>query len=116
MEQPYSPLNCFEHKTVALAGRSKIPKTNLTRIVNKPLVVVIDTPTVLRVLSLFIMGSRSIFMSGFVGPTYSPQSIMFSAHTLMAGGRFKISKYTGQRDIDEDLKRGTPSVDIDNAR
>ena len=29
---------------------------------------------------------------------------MFSTHTLMAGGRFKISKYTGQRDIDEDLK------------
>ena len=34
----------------------------------------------------------------------------------MAGGRFKISKYTGQRDIDEDLKRSTPSVDRDDAR
>ena len=34
----------------------------------------------------------------------------------MHGGRLLMTKYTGQRLTDEDLKRGTPSVKIEKAK
>ena len=50
-------------------------------------------------------------MGGFLDPYHNPASTMFCAFIRMAGGRLRITKNTGHRSADDDLKRETPSVD-----
>lgn len=53
---------------------------------------------------------------GFVGPTQTPHKITFSAFIRTCAGRFKITRKTGHKLNPDDLYRGTPSVDSDNAK
>ena len=50
-------------------------------------------------------------MGGFLEPYYRPASTIFCAFMRMDGGRLRITKKTGQRSVEEDLKRVTPLVD-----
>jgi len=68
-EQPHSPLNCFAHRTDALAGKSKVPKINLPQTVFNPSGVLIDRPIPLIASILLIIGLKSNSIFGLHGPT-----------------------------------------------
>lgn len=59
-------------------------------------------------------GFKNEIMFGFPTPCHIPHSTMFLLRKRSFGGNSFTSKYTGQRETEELLNNGTPSVNIDN--
>ena len=74
------------------------------------------TPSILKRLNFSIIGSSRRFIGGFLDPYQRPANTTFCAFIRTSGGRFRITKYTGQRSAGEDLNKEIPSVDSINPR
>lgn len=106
-----SPLNCFMQRAEAFAGRSKIPITNLACTISIPVAVATWKPVVFSCLMALTTGLINSFMGGLHGPTHTPARRMFCALVRIFEGRLRITRETGHKLVEEDLKRGTPSAD-----
>ena len=65
-------------------------------------------PGVLSERSVFIIGSNRHGVGGLLGPTQSPQKMIFSGFIRILAGRFNMTKYTDHKPTGDDLKISTP--------
>jgi len=88
----------------------KVAKTNLKYRMQED--VLIFKPDDDKEFKLSIIGSKRHLTEGLWFPIQNPASTMFSDIIRTCGGKLRIMKLTGQRLTVEDLKSGTPSVEL----
>ena len=104
---PYSPLNCLQFFTIALAGESAdrtIAKTFLGHSSSQLTI----NPSFSRLAHSSTNGFKNVFIAGFLSPNHKPFSNTCFPHKC--GGSSFIELWIGQIEKRDDSKTGIPSV------